>query len=397
MLVLASGPLSAQIVNGSFESGAAGWTFTGGLSILGPAAFPATGTDGSSVASLGGADIPNSTLAQVFPVMPGSDYVLSLATAAGGDGFPGRTSIVRVDLLDAGTVVLASHSITNVSFGAIVGSNGFTRHTMWFRTPATASVVTLRITDTSPGGGVAVDPMIDDVRVYRRIAPNADNLIINGGFETPAVLAGNVYVPTDGLPGWQTVGASFEVWLDGGQAVEGMQHLEILAQNPLATVSQTVATIPGEDYSISFHHSPRPSVDSTLSLSITGQPLVLFEENGASLAAFQWQRFRTNFTAASSSTTISFTDHAATAAGTHIDNVTLTRLPLLATIRVSEIETCWESAPTKTYQLQFRSALTTNLWSDLGGPVQGNGATICIKDPVPAGEPQRVYRVKVVP
>jgi hypothetical protein len=59
------------VVNGSFESGATGWTFTGGLSILGPPALPAWGVDGTNCASLGGGDIPNSTISQTFTVSPG--------------------------------------------------------------------------------------------------------------------------------------------------------------------------------------------------------------------------------------------------------------------------------------------------------------------------------------
>src|SRR5262245_50673843 len=64
----------AQILNGSFESAAQSWSFTGGLSILGPTAgLPPLGIDGNHCASIGGADIPNSTLSQTFPVVPGTN------------------------------------------------------------------------------------------------------------------------------------------------------------------------------------------------------------------------------------------------------------------------------------------------------------------------------------
>jgi len=54
--------------------------------------------------------------------------------------------------------------------------------------------VTLRITDTSRNGGVAVDPYIDDVRIYPRPPSNPENLMINGGFEMPELLAGAIHV-----------------------------------------------------------------------------------------------------------------------------------------------------------------------------------------------------------
>ena len=61
---------------------------------------------------------------------------------------------------------------------------------------------------------------------------------------------------------------------------------------------------------------------------VNSQAIAVLPETGSALTGLQWQRFRTNFTASSNATTISFTDTAATAAGTHIDNVVLTRLPL---------------------------------------------------------------------
>jgi hypothetical protein len=68
-----------------------------------------------------------------------------------------------------------------------------------------------------------------------------------------------------------------------------------------------------------------------------------------------------------------------------------------ATIRVSEVELCWNTASNRTYQVQYRSALTTNAWIDLGSPLAGNGSTNCITDKVPPGEPQRFYRIVTTP
>jgi hypothetical protein len=67
--------------------------------------------------------------------------------------------------------------------------------------------------------------------------------------------------------------------------------------------------------------------------------------------------------------------------------------PHLLTIRASQVELCWNSISNLTYQVQYRSDLTTNLWTSLVNCVQGNGATSCIFDPVVVGQPQRFYRV----
>jgi hypothetical protein len=150
-----------SLVNGSFESGAANWNFTAGLSILGPT----LGVDGSHCASLGGGDIPNCTLSQTFAVLPNSHYLVIFATAANGDGYPGRTGAVRAEVLGSDNSVLAAEEFVNISPGPLLGTNGFIKREMTFTSPSNASLATLRFTDVSASGGTAVDPMIDDVRV----------------------------------------------------------------------------------------------------------------------------------------------------------------------------------------------------------------------------------------
>jgi hypothetical protein len=71
---------------------------------------------------------------------------------------------------------------------------------------------------------------------------------------------------------------------------------------------------------------------------------------------------------------------------------TATPLPTLS-IRVSQVELCWDTILNRTYQLQYRSDLTANIWTDLGTQISGTGARVCVQDPVPVGQPQRFYRV----
>ena len=67
------------------------------------------------------------------------------------------------------------------------------------------------------------------------------------------------------------------------------------------------------------------------------------------------------------------------------------------TIRVAEVEVCWTSRADRMYLVQYRSELTTNMWTDLMAAIQGTGTNNCIIDPIPRGEPQRYYRVQTVP
>jgi len=67
--------------------------------------------------------------------------------------------------------------------------------------------------------------------------------------------------------------------------------------------------------------------------------------------------------------------------------------PPLVSIRASQVEVCWNSISNLTYQVQYRSELTTNVWTSLVACVRATGSTSCILDPVVVGQPQRFYRV----
>lgn len=68
-------------------------------------------------------------------------------------------------------------------------------------------------------------------------------------------------------------------------------------------------------------------------------------------------------------------------------------LPLAASIRLSEAEICWVSQTNKTYQVEYRSNLTTNQWTPLFTNIMGTDETICVYDKIVAGAPQKFYRV----
>ena len=67
--------------------------------------------------------------------------------------------------------------------------------------------------------------------------------------------------------------------------------------------------------------------------------------------------------------------------------------PVLATIRASQVEVCWKSQSNLTYQVQYRSDLTTNLWTSLGDCIRSTNSTSCVYDPIVVGQPQRFYRI----
>jgi hypothetical protein len=83
--------------------------------------------------------------------------------------------------------------------------------------------------------------------------------------------------------------------------------------------------------------------------------------------------------------------------GTFSDIISVHQLtfaaPAFVTIRTSQTEVCWNSQSNVTYQVQFRSTLTANLWANLGDCIRATNSTTCVTDPVLVGAPQRFYQV----
>ena len=69
--------------------------------------------------------------------------------------------------------------------------------------------------------------------------------------------------------------------------------------------------------------------------------------------------------------------------------------PPVVTIRASEVEVCWNSISNATYQVQYRSDLTANVWTPLVDCVRSTGPRTCIVDPVAIAQPRRFYRALV--
>jgi hypothetical protein len=69
--------------------------------------------------------------------------------------------------------------------------------------------------------------------------------------------------------------------------------------------------------------------------------------------------------------------------------------PPTAHVKVGCVEVCFDSATNAQYQVQYRSLAVGTNWFNLGAPLAGTGAEICIMDE-PHGT-NRVYRVAVLP
>jgi choice-of-anchor C domain-containing protein len=156
---------------------------------------------------------------------------------------------------------------------------------------------------------------------------------INGSFEN-----NGTYV--DGGGGFEQLNAgdtSISGWtVDSGSvdwigtywpAEDGSMSIDMSGADA-GTISQTLATTIGNDYTVSFFLSGNPAgppTVKTLDVSATGGPLssFSFDTAGSTLATMKWTPETYTFFATTSSTTLSFVSTTAGAFGPAIDNVTV--------------------------------------------------------------------------
>jgi hypothetical protein len=151
------------------------------------------------------------------------------------------------------------------------------------------------------------------------------NLITNGSFETPLIPTGgftNFGTGSTSITGWTVVGPQASI-VSGSYtslglrfpAEDGNQWLDLTGDlsNRAEGVRQTVATIAGTSYNLSFWvgNQVDPSgiygSTSTVNLSINGGANLAFTNSGGSGTTTQnWREFTTSFIASSTSTTLQF-------------------------------------------------------------------------------------------
>ena len=87
----------------------------------------------------------------------------------------------------------------------------------------------------------------------------AANIVINGSFENPDIKPGS-WTVLPAIAGWTTGGAGIEIRDNvAGKAYEGSQFAELDShgKDSNSSISQTLSTLVGETYKLSFAYSPR--------------------------------------------------------------------------------------------------------------------------------------------
>lgn len=155
---------------------------------------------------------------------------------------------------------------------------------------------------------------------------DAQNLISNGSFETPLVPANNFTdfpVGSGAITSWTVFGpGGTEVSIVGGSfaqlgvtfpAQSGNQWLDLSGNDSTSTegVSQTIATVPGRQYQLSYFIGNTTGggvfgTTSTVVVLVNG--IVAFTDTNAAISptTLVWQQFTHTFVAPGTSTTLAF-------------------------------------------------------------------------------------------
>lgn len=225
------------------------------------------------------------------------------------------------------------------------------------------------------------------------------SIVENGGFETGGftgwTLVGNTVV---GRGRRATIYDAVESTSSGYQVVHSGNYGAFLGDNAVATLSQTLSTIPGQNYMLSYW------LENPVSGTI--QKFAV-NWNGASMGslsnppAFSWTNFQFIVTATSASSVLQFAvENDPSYFG--LDDVSVAPIPAAkfgpVVKTASDFSLTWNSASGLSYQLQYATNMANPNWMNLGAPVVATGNSMTITDgSAGSSSHQRFYRLILSP
>jgi choice-of-anchor C domain-containing protein len=172
------------------------------------------------------------------------------------------------------------------------------------------------------------------------------NLLVNGSFEQPGGYFGNLPVGATYITGWVVTRGTID-YSPGWQCPDGVASVDLDGSpgstNNVGGVSQTFATVPSQQYQVTFAMAINPDSRTnnselftrTMGVQAAGQSTnVTLSELGTTDANMNWVGESWTFTATNSSTTLEFfsMDAQNTYYGPTLDNVIVAPVPEPSTI-----------------------------------------------------------------
>jgi hypothetical protein len=267
-----SATVSGGVDNGSFESGATGWTATGNLVIGSPYSVA---THGTKLVAFNSGDLtPNGVLSQTFATVAGQTYTLAFDAGVIANNTNSQNLLVTV----AGTSSLLSQAIV------INGLGGLATH--WvpqsFTFVADSASATLTFRDQSATSG-SLDLLLDKVRVTPVILPQVATPTFSpvGGtyLAAQSVTSGAaIFYTTNGsTPTAQSTFYTTPITVASTTTIKAIAVLAGWANSPVATST----------YTIQLPAAPSSLTATTLSVSQIGLAWV---DNATNETGFKIER-----------------------------------------------------------------------------------------------------------
>lgn len=164
------------------------------------------------------------------------------------------------------------------------------------------------------------------IMVFPASEARADNLIVNGGFEAPAISG---WTSVNSIPGWFSTTNGIEIQRNAaGSPYEGYQHVELDAYAN-SNMIQNIATGAGRTYDLSFAYSPRPGVavsSNGIDVYFNGSLLENIAVSGIGLGNTQWSMHHYMVTATGSLSSLEFRAAGISDSyGGYLDSVSMTQ------------------------------------------------------------------------
>ena len=222
---------------------------------------------------------------------------------------------------------------------------------------------------------------------------SATNLVQNGSFEDPA-LAGAVSTLLNGdassLTDWATGSDSVDVLngYSGSTAGDGNQYVDLNGAAP-GSVSQTLATVAGQFYTLSFEMAANPDTnavasciadgDRSLSVDWAGENVGNFTSDPTTQAwnSLGWTTNTIDVTASGTSTPLEFVGTNSGCAGALLDAVSVVPRQVAQTITFGSIDPVTYT-PGETVELSGSSDSGLPVSYDVTGPCSVDGSTLTV-------------------
>jgi choice-of-anchor C domain-containing protein len=156
------------------------------------------------------------------------------------------------------------------------------------------------------------------------------NLVVNGGFESPTIFSPWLTIGPGPLGGWTIASGSVEILRSYWQPSEGLQSLDTAGDNS-GLIHQTIATVPGTTYRLTFDLSGNPDGGTTTKTLQVGFGAATqtfnFDTTTTTRPNMQWSAQTWDIVATTSSSVLSFENIGTGPYGAALDNVSLTVIP----------------------------------------------------------------------